>query len=155
MLTGSGSRRFTSSITRAASVTRHADCTLSKILIEDRPRKHSNAMIRRPLVSPLRSLACALFAALSLVPASASAGQTLPYLFESDASGPPNKLLWQSEPGVRYELWQSDDLASWSRVTGYPAAAAGLAMEHAFTPGPQRFFKIVPCAQFSLPSNSK
>ena len=106
--------------------------------------KHFNIMIGHPLVSHLRSLGCALFAALSLVPASASAGQTEPYLFESDAAGPPSKILWQTEPGVRYDLWQSDNLADWSRVTGYPAQAAGLAMEHAFTPGPKGFFKIVP-----------
>ena len=94
-------------------------------------------------VSRLRSFVCVLFAALSLVPA--AIGQSLPYLFESAAgSGPPTKIVWQTEPGVRYDLWQSDDLSGWSQVTGYPATATGLAMEHAFTPGPQGFFKIVP-----------
>ena len=91
--------------------------------------------------SHLRSLGCALFAAL--LPAAAS-GQTLPHLFESPGSGPPDKILWQTEPGVRYDLWKSDNLADWAHVTGYPALADGLAMEHAFTPGPKGFFKIVP-----------
>jgi len=49
--------------------------------------------------SHLRSLGCALFAALQFVPATAP-GQALPYLFESAAgSGPPNKIVWQTEPG--------------------------------------------------------
>jgi sulfatase modifying factor 1 len=101
-------------------------------------------MTRHHAASRLLRLSCALFAAWSLLPASAS-GQSLPYLFESAAgSGPPNKIVWQTEPGVRYDLWKSDNLADWSRVTGYPVAAAGLAMEHAFTPGPRGFFKILP-----------
>lgn len=83
---------------------------------------------------------------LSLIPwflVSAS-GQSIPYLFESDVTGTPNKLYWQTEPGVRYDLLKSDDLASWQRVSGYPAVAAGLTMEHAFTPGPKGFFKLIP-----------
>lgn len=71
-------------------------------------------------------------------------GQALPYLFESDGSGPPTRIYWQTEPGVRYDLWKSDDLADWTRVTGYPAMAEGLAMEHAFTPGPKGFFQVLP-----------
>jgi formylglycine-generating enzyme required for sulfatase activity len=70
--------------------------------------------------------------------------QALPHLFESNGTGSPNKLVWKAEPGIRYDLWQSANLADWSRVTGYPAVATGLAMEHAFTAGPRGFFKMVP-----------
>jgi len=100
-------------------------------------------MNRHPLASRFRSFGCALFAAFSLLPAS-TIGQSLPYLFESAGGAPPNKIVWQTEPGVRYDLLKSDDLSGWSRVTGYPAVADGVAMEHAFTPGPKGFFKIVP-----------
>ena len=82
-------------------------------------------------------------AALLALPISASA-QALPYLFESDGSGPPNKIYWQTEPGIRYDLWTSDNLADWQHVTGFPATADGLVMEHDFTPGPQGFFSILP-----------
>ena len=54
------------------------------------------------------------------------------------------RLLWQTEPGVRYDLWQSPDLSSWSQVPGFPSAAAGLAQEYSFTAGPRGFFRIVP-----------
>ncbi|MCX6875767.1 MAG: SUMF1/EgtB/PvdO family nonheme iron enzyme [Verrucomicrobia bacterium] len=101
-------------------------------------------MTRQSLARRLRSLGCALSAVLQLDSASAASVQALPYLFESDATGPPNRLLWQTEPGVRYDLWKSDNLATWCHVSGYPAVAVGLAMEHAFTPGPRGFFQIVP-----------
>ncbi len=80
---------------------------------------------------------------LALLLVAAASGQALPYLFDP-SSGTPNKLFWRTEPGLRYDLWKSDNLASWSHVAGYPAAAAGLAMEYAFIPGPQGFFKILP-----------
>lgn len=85
-------------------------------------------------------------ALLPLLFAVSASAEALPHLFESDGTGPPNKLYWQTEPGVRYDLWKSDDLASWERVTGYPAVAEGLAMEHAFTPSPggKGFFKMIP-----------
>jgi hypothetical protein len=76
------------------------------------------------------------FALLPLVLATTAIGEALPHLFESDGTGPPNNLIWQTQPGIRYDLWKSDDLSDWQRVTGYPAMAEGLAMEHAFTPGP-------------------
>ena len=81
---------------------------------------------------------------LPLALLTSASGQTLPHLFEANDTGSPNKLVWQTEPGVRYDLWQSANLADWSRVTGYPAVATGLAMEHAFTAGPRGFFKMVP-----------
>jgi hypothetical protein len=83
---------------------------------------------------------------LSLLLAASTSAETLPHLFESDGTGPPNKLYWQTEPGIRYDLWKSDNLSSWQRVTGYPAVAEGLAMEHAFTPSPggKGFFKMIP-----------
>ncbi len=98
-------------------------------------------MRKLPLVSCwFRRLSAA---ALLVLPVSALA-QALPYLFESDGSGPPDKIVWATEPGVRYDLWESGDLNQWDRVAGYPAAADGLSMEHAFTPEVRKFFRILP-----------
>jgi len=54
------------------------------------------------------------------------------------------RLLWQATPGVRYDLWQSQDLSLWTHVPGFPAAASGLAQEYSFTAGQRGFFRIVP-----------
>jgi formylglycine-generating enzyme required for sulfatase activity len=96
-----------------------------------------------PLVACwFRRLYAAVFLSLSV----SALAQDLPYLFEFDGSGPPKKLYWHSDPGVRYDLWKSDNLSSWQRVSGYPAVAEGLAMEHAITPSPggKAFFKMIP-----------
>ncbi len=58
------------------------------------------------------------------------------------SSGLPNKLLWQTETGRSYDLWESPDLKGWTRVSGYPKKAEGPAMEHAFTPSTKGFFRI-------------
>ena len=66
----------------------------------------------------------------------------IPYLFDSDTNGRPNRIYWQTEPGVRYDLLMSDNLDGWSRVNGYPLKAEGLAMGHSFDLGPNGFFMI-------------
>ncbi len=73
-----------------------------------------------------------------------SSAQSRPYLLEPTTPSPSMRLTWQTEPGVRYDLWQSTDLFSWSQVLGYPATAAGLSEEYVFNLGPRGFFRIVP-----------
>lgn len=63
----------------------------------------------------LHSRVCVL---LPLLFASSTLGQVLPYLFETDGTGTSNKLDWQTDPGMRYDLWISDHLASWQHVSG-------------------------------------
>lgn len=61
--------------------------------------------------------------------------------FEWD-NGRPVKLVWQTDPGRTYNLRQSDALASWVQVPGFPAVATGTRMEHSFAPGQRGFFEI-------------
>jgi formylglycine-generating enzyme required for sulfatase activity len=55
----------------------------------------------------------------------------------------PYKIVWKTEAGRSYDLWQSPDLLEWTQVPGFPAVAAGVPFEHDFDPAPQGFFKIV------------
>ena len=68
--------------------------------------------------------------------------QDIPYHFDYDASGRPNRINWQTEPGFSYDLLISNDLDVWTRATGYPLEAEGLTMGHSFDLGPKAFFKI-------------
>lgn len=69
--------------------------------------------------------------------------QDLPYLL-TPSSGEPSQLSWATEPGRRYDLWESTDLDAWKRVEGFPKAAAGLSLAHAFTSAVEgrRFFRF-------------
>ena len=99
--------------------------------------KHSSPQTSR---SQSWLLSLAIFLAL----VAASVAQSVPFLLERTTPAPTMRLLWQTEPGVRYDLWQSPDLSSWTQVPGFPAAAAGLAQEYSFTAGARGFFRIVP-----------
>jgi formylglycine-generating enzyme required for sulfatase activity len=59
------------------------------------------------------------------------------------AAGPPNKLVWQTELGLSYYLFQSRDLVDWSAVPAFPQAGTGGPLEHAFTAESRGFFKII------------
>lgn len=65
-------------------------------------------------------------------------------IFKAPAGAPsPLELLWNTTPGVRYSVWESPDLGSWSRVSGYPAVADALMGLHEIqTTPPKRFFKV-------------
>lgn len=68
--------------------------------------------------------------------------QEIPQFFEFDATGRPNRISWQTVPGVRYDLLTSTDMDVWTRVTGYPLQAEGLSMGHSFNLGSKAFFRI-------------
>ncbi len=58
----------------------------------------------------------------------------------------PKRVIWSTEPGIRYELQESTTLESdsWTTVDGFPSEAEALAQQHAFeTSGDRRFFRIV------------
>jgi len=93
-------------------------------------------ILKRPLLSIL------LVALLNL--GSAVWGDTIPFLFEPEDAAPPDTLLWATEPGVRYDLFSSDDLDAWDHVTGFPAMADSLVMSYGFPPEDRGFFQIVP-----------
>lgn len=65
-------------------------------------------------------------------------------IFPAPAGAPaPLELIWNTTPGVRYSVWQSPDLGSWERVSGYPAVADGLAGLHEIqTTASKHFFKV-------------
>ncbi len=88
--------------------------------------------------------ALALLVASSVFLAAPASAQSVPYLFEPTAPAPSMRLSWQTEPGHRYDLWQSTDLQLWTHVPGYPATASGLSLQHPFNIGPRGFFRIVP-----------
>lgn len=74
----------------------------------------------------------------------AQSGSYTRFLFESTDSGPPGKLLWETEPRVRYDLFSSHDMRSWTHVAGFLALADGPALQHSFTPAAKSLFKVVP-----------
>lgn len=83
------------------------------------------------------SLAGALLACVHAAPAA-----PLEWHFEGPG-GVPDTLVWQTEAGPSYHLFQSADLRDWGCVPGFPQAGTGGAMEHRFTPGARGFFRIV------------
>ncbi len=101
------------------------------------PSTHVVAMNRR-ISTQSGLLASFVFSALSVC-----AGETVPFHFES-GGGSPQKIVWQTVPGVRYDLFISGNLDGWTHVEGFPKLADGPEMEQAFAPGVRKFFKIVP-----------
>jgi len=60
-----------------------------------------------------------------------------------EGSAFPLEFVWNTNPGVRYSLWESSNLSDWSIVSGYPAEAVSLAAFHEVaTSAPNRFFKV-------------
>jgi hypothetical protein len=74
-------------------------------------------------------------------------GQSSPVILPTDdpESGPPMRVIWPTEPGIRYELQESTTLQpnSWTPVDGFPSEAEALAQQHAFElEGDRRFFRV-------------
>ena len=97
------------------------------------------------------SILAASFAALSLS-AQVTANPNLPEVVilpnDDPAADPqkPKRVIWSTEPGIRYELQESTTLApaSWTTVAGFPSIAEALAQQHAFEveAGGKRFFRV-------------
>jgi len=55
------------------------------------------------------------------------------------------QVIWATDPGIRYELQESDDLEHWTTVEGFPTEAQALAqqfiIEREFA-GTRRFFRV-------------
>ena len=81
-------------------------------------------------------------AVLALATASAPA---VPWHFEF-FGGEPHKLVWETELGPSYYLFQSADLRDWIYVPTFPQPGTGGEMQHSFTPGARGFFRIIPAA---------
>jgi hypothetical protein len=62
------------------------------------------------------------------------------------SNGVPHKLVWQTEIGPSYYLYESKNLKDWSDVPTFPQPGTGGPMEHPFTAGGRGFFKIIPAA---------
>ncbi len=92
--------------------------------------------MKRSLPLPVALAAWAAFAG------SAAAQAALQWHFES-SGGVPVKLVWQSEAGRSYDLFQSPDLTGWVHVDGFPQPGTGGAMEHPFAAGTRGYFRIV------------
>ncbi|MCH7225023.1 immunoglobulin domain-containing protein [Haloferula sp. A504] len=57
----------------------------------------------------------------------------------------PKRVVWSTEPGIRYEIQESTTLEpdSWTTVAGFPTEAEALAQQHAFEmSGNRRFFRV-------------
>lgn len=59
-------------------------------------------------------------------------------------SGTPEKIVWQTEVGLYYSLWESSNLKDWSKDEVFPRQAAGTTMEHPITLSPEgrAFFRV-------------
>ena len=77
-------------------------------------------MTRQYPASALRSLGCALFATLSLVPAVGAEAPQIKSEFDFSAATTPEarKFYFETTPGRRYTLQRSTDLQTWSTVSG-------------------------------------
>lgn len=62
-------------------------------------------------------------------------------------SNDTHQVVWETKPGVRYELQESGSLTNWSAVPGYPSEASQYAEAYAFNASNEqataRFFKVV------------
>jgi formylglycine-generating enzyme required for sulfatase activity len=91
---------------------------------------------------------CAMACGVLVCEAGGSPGR-IAFHFESTgaAGGKPDKLVWETESGVSYDLWRSGkyaaSLRTWTRVDGFPKTATGSSMEHVFDPDRRAFFKII------------
>lgn len=67
-------------------------------------------------------------------------------LFRAPEGAPvPLELVWNTRPGVRYRLWESENLRDWSVVPGYPLEADGLGALHEVSIDPAgKFFQVEP-----------
>ena len=81
---------------------------------------HPNPMTHQHPTSLLRRLGCALFAMLSLVPATAAETPQIKSEFDFSADTTPDarKFYFETTPGRRYTLQRSTDLQTWSTVSG-------------------------------------
>jgi len=60
-----------------------------------------------------------------------------------EGAATPYECLWNTVPGVRYNLWESANLEDWNVADGYPLEADGLTGAHGVAPGvAARFFKV-------------
>ncbi len=59
------------------------------------------------------------------------------------SDGVPDKLVWQAEAGVSYDLWHSEGLENWTYVDGFPQTGSGGPMEYAFESVARGFFRII------------
>jgi sulfatase modifying factor 1 len=100
------------------------------------PSSHRLAM--NPSASPLGLILLAFLGTSSLISA-----QSPPSHFDF-SGGKPIKLVWQTEIGPSYYLFQSQDMKEWTYVPTFPQPGTGLAMEYAFTAGALGFFRIIP-----------
>ena len=57
-------------------------------------------------------------------------------------NGLPVKLVWQTQPGLTYNLQLSSSLPAWTQVPGFPKAATNVVMDYSFAPGARGFFWI-------------
>lgn len=72
---------------------------------------------------------CLRFAGALDVTASASDQITL--MPDDEGAAPLSyRLVWSAEPGMRYQLQQSQDLKNWTTVAGYPVTASGMAEQY-------------------------
>lgn len=76
--------------------------------------------------------------------ASAAPSESIPAVIEADEGDSGGmRILWQAEPGVRYDLRTSQDLnAGFDPVPGFPTEATALWQEHRFPVADRAFFRI-------------
>ncbi len=55
----------------------------------------------------------------------------------------PWELLWNTDPGVQYRVWESDNLSTWDPLPGYPRAADSQADSQLLDgQDPNKFYRV-------------
>lgn len=67
---------------------------------------------------------------------------SLRWHFTFDENGVPNKLVWETQSGKKYDLWYGSDLGQLAHQAGYPKDGTGNPMEHPLAAGLKGFFKV-------------
>ena len=83
---------------------------------------------------------------VSLVTAVSYADTEVLLLTEEEAGTPENqRIVWSTDPGIRYLLEESTDLSGWISLAGFPTEAAAFAQQHAFEVevGENKFYRVL------------
>lgn len=93
------------------------------------------------LAVPLISALLPTISILGLPDAAAADSPTI----DVDLATLQGTLTWRTEPGRKYEIEDSNTLASFAAIPGSPIQAGNLAEQYAFTADtPARFFRVTP-----------
>jgi formylglycine-generating enzyme len=107
----------------------------------------STLSLQGDIMTNPRLLSAFAFLTLFLLCLSSPASQPVMTLVPDEAEPGQQRLIWSTDPGIRYELQETDDISdpdSWSTVAGYPSEAEALAQQALIEldAPDQKFFRV-------------